>query len=64
MKIIFLLFKGNLSMTRLRNFLLLDEINEANMLKDTDAGSLQSDVAISLKNLNLGWSTSEASLSK
>ena len=51
-------------MTRLRNFLLLDEINEANMLKDTDAGSLQSDVAISLKNLNLGWSTSEASLSK
>jgi len=46
-------------MQRIRNFLLLDEINENDIEKDES-----SDVAIATKNLNLGWGLNEPCLVK
>ncbi len=53
------LFQTNISMQRIRNFLLLDEINENDIEKDES-----SDVAIATKNLNLGWGLNEPCLVK
>lgn len=52
-----LIIQANISMQRIRNFLLLDEINENDVEKDE-----HSDVAIATKNLNLGWSLNEPCL--
>lgn len=52
-----LIIQANISMQRIRNFLLLDEINESDVEKEEN-----SDIAIATKNLNLGWSLSDPCL--